>query len=623
MVEKKDIGTIHTSIADIDTVATVQKISSGTIDKVTQIDTISQISSTIDVNIAHGDVYDSTNKAIKVVEIAPSGTVKTENVDIVAQSYSPLIVRTDSSSTIAEVTNIGSTVDVAITGQPISVTATDLDIRDLSSATDSIAAVQSGSWNVGLANTSGTININEIADDSTRQLGLVYQGTSPWVITATDLDIRDLSSATDSVSAIQGTTPWSVKFSDNTSTVQIGNFPSEYPLPASQVTDLKSVTVTNFPSVQDVNLVNSSGTVQIGNWPTTQNVDIVAQSYSPLNVLTDNTSTVNAVLQTDNIGLATETTLSSLDTKFDVNLSTRMPATGGTIAEVTTIGSTVDVAITGQPISVITDNSSSITVGFPYAETTFIDGQTNSILRLRVDPSTGISYFAGLPSYIFTYEGGGGDTTPSWARVKGNCALNGGTIGTDVGGILATVVTGWDDTNNLMRRLKVDADHNLKVLTAPASTVNAVLQTDNIGLMKSTGGTIAEVTNIGSTVDVNIAATDIVVPTDQQANYYNAHMIVSSSTNVDAGSTVTSTDISCADYVTKTVSVYSSASSTLIIEVSPSGTGTYYTYYTESTVPADTLFTRSFTEAFDYMRVKYVSDSASTLSLFSVGLQTG
>ena len=480
MVEKKDIGTIHTSIADIDTVATVQKISSGTIDKVTQIDTISQISSTIDVNIAHGDVYDSTNKAIKVVEIAPSGTVKTENVDIVAQSYSPLTVRTDSSSTIAEVTNIGSTVDVSITGQPIS-------------------------------------------------------------ITATDLDIRDLSSATDSVSAVQGTTPWSVKFSDNTSTVQIGNLPSEYPLPSSQVTDLKSVTVTNFPSVQDVNLVNSSGTVQIGNWPATQNIDIVAQSYSPLNVLTDNTSTVNAVLQTDNIGLATETTLSSLDTKFDVNLSTRMPATGGTIAEVTTIGSTVDVSITGQPISI-----------------------TATDLDIR-DLSS---------------------ATDSVSAVQGT--------------------TPWS----------VKFSDN-------TSTINAVLQTDNIGLMKSTGGTIAEVTNIGSTVDVNIAATDIVVPTDQQANYYNAHMIVSSSTNVDAGSTVTSTDISCADYVTKTVSVYSSASSTLIIEVSPSGTGTYYTYYTESTVPADTLFTRSFTEAFDYMRVKYVSDSASTLSLFSVGLQTG
>jgi len=54
------------------------------------------------------------------------------------------------------------------------VTATDLDIRDLDSASDSVAAVQSGTWTV-------------------------QQGGAPWSVSATDLDIRDLSHATDSV----------------------------------------------------------------------------------------------------------------------------------------------------------------------------------------------------------------------------------------------------------------------------------------------------------------------------------------------------------------------------------------------------------------------------------------
>lgn len=55
-------------------------------------------------------------------------------------------------------------------------------IRHLSSSNDSVAAVQSGDWNVGLANTTGTINIDVIADSTTRQLGLVYQGTDPWKV---------------------------------------------------------------------------------------------------------------------------------------------------------------------------------------------------------------------------------------------------------------------------------------------------------------------------------------------------------------------------------------------------------------------------------------------------------
>lgn len=57
--------------------------------------------------------------------------------------------------------------DVSISNASIVVTATDLDIRDLTQ-TDEVT---------------------------------VFQGTSPWVVSATDLDIRDLTAATDSVSS--------------------------------------------------------------------------------------------------------------------------------------------------------------------------------------------------------------------------------------------------------------------------------------------------------------------------------------------------------------------------------------------------------------------------------------
>jgi hypothetical protein len=61
----------------------------------------------------------------------------------------------------------------------VTVSATDLDIRDLVFATDSV--------DVSGSSVSITGDVN------------VTQGTSPWVVSATDLDIRDLAFATDSV----------------------------------------------------------------------------------------------------------------------------------------------------------------------------------------------------------------------------------------------------------------------------------------------------------------------------------------------------------------------------------------------------------------------------------------
>jgi len=67
----------------------------------------------------------------------------------------------------------------------VNVTATDLDIRDLDFATDSVDV--SGS----AVSITGDVNVT--------------QGTNPWVVSATDLDIRDLSAAQDNVAISDGT----------------------------------------------------------------------------------------------------------------------------------------------------------------------------------------------------------------------------------------------------------------------------------------------------------------------------------------------------------------------------------------------------------------------------------
>lgn len=103
------------------------------------------------------------------------------------------------------------------------VSATDLDIRDLSSATDSIAAVQSGTWSVEISDAGGSITVDALdfdirdlshTQDSIRlgdgtdflainadgSLNMTDNGGS-LTVDAVDLDIRDLSAAQDSVAA--------------------------------------------------------------------------------------------------------------------------------------------------------------------------------------------------------------------------------------------------------------------------------------------------------------------------------------------------------------------------------------------------------------------------------------
>lgn len=92
---------------------------------------------------------------------------------------------------------------VNVQNASIAVTATDLDIRDLSFATDKVDV--SGSSNVAVTDGGGSLTVDgTVAVSSISGTVAVTQSTSPWVVSATDLDIRDLAFATDSVTAHQG-----------------------------------------------------------------------------------------------------------------------------------------------------------------------------------------------------------------------------------------------------------------------------------------------------------------------------------------------------------------------------------------------------------------------------------
>jgi uncharacterized protein YfiM (DUF2279 family) len=77
------------------------------------------------------------------------------------------------------ISSTGGAIHISDAGGSLTVDATDLDIRDLAFATDSV--------DVSGSSVSITGDVN------------VTQGTSPWVVSATNLDIRDLVFATDKV----------------------------------------------------------------------------------------------------------------------------------------------------------------------------------------------------------------------------------------------------------------------------------------------------------------------------------------------------------------------------------------------------------------------------------------
>lgn len=86
--------------------------------------------------------------------------------------------------------------NVNIENASVVVSATDLDIRDLVYTADSVTAHQGGTWS------------NKITD-GTDELAINNDGSLNATVSATDLDIRDLVYTSDSVTAHQGGT-WSV-----------------------------------------------------------------------------------------------------------------------------------------------------------------------------------------------------------------------------------------------------------------------------------------------------------------------------------------------------------------------------------------------------------------------------
>jgi hypothetical protein len=116
----------------------------------------------------------------------------TDDVEVNADGSVNAVV----SATDLDIRDLGFATDsVDVSGSSVTVSATDLDIRDLSESTDSVTAHQGGSWTVTATATDLDIRDLVFATDKVDVSG------SSVTVSATDLDIRDLDAASDSVAA--------------------------------------------------------------------------------------------------------------------------------------------------------------------------------------------------------------------------------------------------------------------------------------------------------------------------------------------------------------------------------------------------------------------------------------
>lgn len=95
--------------------------------------------------------------------------------------------------------SVDNTPAVTISGS-VTVTATDLDIRDLNSATDSVTVVATDLDIRNLSSATDSVAVTDGGGSLTVDGSVSITGSV--TVTATDLDIRDLTSATDSVTVL-------------------------------------------------------------------------------------------------------------------------------------------------------------------------------------------------------------------------------------------------------------------------------------------------------------------------------------------------------------------------------------------------------------------------------------
>ncbi len=133
--------------------------------------------------------------------------------------------------------NADGSLNITDNGGSLTVDATDLDIRDLTSASDSVEVLQATHDNL---NANANLQVGDADVDNTNPVPVSDAGGS-LTVDATDLDIRDLAFATDKVDATG----------------------SEVSLDAATLAALESITVQNGAGAAAVNIQDGGNSITV------------------------------------------------------------------------------------------------------------------------------------------------------------------------------------------------------------------------------------------------------------------------------------------------------------------------------------------------------------------------
>lgn len=303
------------------------------------------------------------------------------------------VVGNDTLRTAAQIGNATGAADFdagPVSGQTLRVTvATDdvLTIRDLDSATDSVSAVQSGNWSLRLQDGSG----NAITSTT---------GALDVNITTASLDIRHLSDNTDSVAIGDsndlmevngdGSINVNVTAALPAGTNNIGDVDIASALPAGN-NNIGDVDVTNFPATVDTNTGNASAS-------TIRTVIATDQPAIDVDITTADVDIRDLSDTTDSVAIGDGTDMLDVnaDGSVNVNVTAALPAGTNTIGDVgvTNLPATVATnagAADASTLRVVVADDSPLPSGRSYADSFVLDYSLSNVTSgawVEVDAST-------------------------------------------------------------------------------------------------------------------------------------------------------------------------------------------------------------------------------------------
>lgn len=264
-----------------------------------------------DLNVTAGDLnvdIDHTTSSVKIgdgtdfLAINADGSINTSitatNLDI-----RDLVFATDKVDVSGSSVSISGTVPVSDGGGSLTIDAVNLDIRDLSSATDSITVVatdldirnlSSASDSIAVTDGGGSLTVDGSVTVSATDLDIrnlvfaddkVDVSGSSVTVSSTNLDIRDLTSVSDSVSAVQSGT-WNINNVSGTVSLPTGASTE------ATLSTLNGKVPANLTVTATRLLVDGSGVTQPVSGTVTANVanpavsTFVRNDYSSVNVTT-------------------------------------------------------------------------------------------------------------------------------------------------------------------------------------------------------------------------------------------------------------------------------------------------------------------------------------------------